>query len=201
MLPTNNIQLDAEPTFLSQPASKPEGLIGTPVNQVTGNGQLNPTHSYTFDAAIPGESLTKEPGNQPWERPPQFVNPSDAVEFIWKQISKPANMYSALTMMKQGVPVEAIAKVILFTGFSEGKWTPDVAMLIAKPVVAIIAGIAKAADVKTKLMMKDRSPSKVIEKMLGQQALTRAFQPDQTKPQEVTTTQDMGKSLMSRRSK
>jgi hypothetical protein len=199
MLPTN-IELEAEPTFLGQPAVKPDGLIGNPDDPFNG-GQLNKPGGMTFDAPVPGESLTTEPGNSPWERPPQFVNPSDAVEFVWKQITKPANMYSALTLMKQGVPVEAVAKVILFTGFVEGKWTPDVAMLIAKPVVAIIAGLAKAAQVDTKLMMKDRSPSKVIEGMLGKQALSRAFKPDQTKPTEVTSVTEMTDGLMSRRSK
>ena len=27
-----------------------------------------------FDAAVPGQSLTDEPGNSPWEHPPQMSN-------------------------------------------------------------------------------------------------------------------------------
>ena len=31
-----------------------------------------------FDAPIPGQSLTDEPGNYPWEHPPQYTNPEEA---------------------------------------------------------------------------------------------------------------------------
>jgi hypothetical protein len=193
-------ELEAEPTALSMPTNKPEGLIGTPLGRP---GMVEPPQKApisNFDAPVPGESLTTEPGNSPWERPPQFVNPSDAVEFIWKQLSKPANMYNALTLMKQGVPIEAIAKVLLFTGFSEGKWTPDVAMLIAKPVIAILAGLCKAAEIKTKLQMKDRSPSKVINKLLTKSMLATVYNPDESKPIEITSLAEP-KGLLSRRSK
>ncbi len=39
-------------------------------------GEDNP-----FDAPVAGQGLTDEPGNYPWEHPPQFTDPDEAAEF------------------------------------------------------------------------------------------------------------------------
>lgn len=110
-----------------------------------------------FDAPIPGESLTKAPGSQKWEKPPQFTNPEDALEFIYDNMMKPRNMEKLLALMDAGVPVEAIARTTLFAGFAEGKWTPSLVALMARPVFSMVAGIAKAAGKgDLKLQVNDR---------------------------------------------
>ena len=51
-------------------------------------------------------------------------------------------------MLDAGIPVEAIARVILFGGFTDGKWTPDVAFIIAEPVMKMIATVGFLGGVK-----------------------------------------------------
>ena len=36
-----------------------------------------------FDAAIPGQSLTDNPGNGAWEHPPQFSDIEDATDYVY----------------------------------------------------------------------------------------------------------------------
>ena len=36
-----------------------------------------------LDAPIPGQSLTDEPGNYPWEHPPKTTDPEDALNKFW----------------------------------------------------------------------------------------------------------------------
>ena len=36
-----------------------------------------------FDAPIPGQSLTDEPQNYPWEHPPKYTDFMEASTFIW----------------------------------------------------------------------------------------------------------------------
>ena len=80
-----------------------------------------------FNAPIPGQGLTDEPGNYPWEHPPQFPEIEDAADFIYERLSNPKQLKRLLTMMRIGVPIEALVKVITFSGFLEGKFTVDVA--------------------------------------------------------------------------
>ena len=73
-----------------------------------------------FDAPIPGQSLTNTPGNYPWEHPPQYTNIKEASEYVWDVLHKEKNADQVLTFLKNGIPVEAIARTILFGGFMEG---------------------------------------------------------------------------------
>jgi hypothetical protein len=63
-------------------------------------------------------------------------------------LHRPAFTEQVLAMLDAGVPVEALGRIILFNGFMEGKWNPDLAFLIAAPVMKMIATMGIAAGVK-----------------------------------------------------
>ncbi len=114
-----------------------------------------------FDAPIPGQSLTNTPGNYPWEHPPQYTNLEDATEYVWDILHKEQNLEQIVTFLRNGIPVEAIARTMLFGGFMEGKWTVDVAMLIAEIVFKQIMAIGIKAEVQNiNLFIKDQSTNK-----------------------------------------
>lgn len=120
----------------------------------------------TFDAPIPGQSLTDEPKNAAWEHPPQFVEMEAATEYVWDQLTQPKHMKRALTMMNNGVSAEALARTILFTGFVNGKWNVDLAMMMAKPLTGMFMGLAGAAGMdKVKVGIKDRQKDDTAYKM------------------------------------
>jgi len=121
-----------------------------------------------MDGPTPGQSLTTEPKSQQWERPPQFSTPEQATDHIWKMLTKPAVTKSTLTMLDQGIPVEALARTLLFQGFSEGKWTVDTMMLIGNPVMLMIATLGKAAGIEVKLPIKEQDPLDPIRKTYNQ---------------------------------
>ena len=111
-----------------------------------------------FDAPVPGQSLTDEPGNAPWENPPQMTNIHEMSLFMFKQLTSPKMAEQIILMLREGVPVEAIARVVLFGGFMEGKWTVDSALLIAKPIVQIITAIGIKGGLKQfKVSLEDRT--------------------------------------------
>ena len=111
--------------------------------------ELKEAPNNPFDAPIPGQSLTDKPGNAPWEHPPQMVNTAEAADFIWNQLSTPEFAEQVIAMLDAGIPVEAIARVILFGGFTDGKWTPDVAFIIAESVMKMIATVGMLGGVKS----------------------------------------------------
>ena len=122
-------------------------------------GEDNP-----FDGPIPGQGLTDEPGNYPWEHPPQFTDVVEASEFVWDRLHRPAFTEQVLAMLDAGIPVEALGRIIIFNGFMEGKWNPDVAFLIAAPVMKMIAtmGITAGVD-KIKMSMSDITNNEQIQ--------------------------------------
>ena len=111
-----------------------------------------------FDTSIPGESLTKTPGNAAWENPPQYVNVDEASEYIWEKLHEEKFLDQIVSFLANDVPIEAIARMILFGGFVEGKWTPDVAVLLSEIVFKQIMAIGMSAGVKNmKMFLKDTS--------------------------------------------
>ena len=114
-----------------------------------------------FDAPIPGQSLTDTPGNAKWEHPPQFSNVEDAAEYIWDRLHEKEILSQVIAFLKEGIPVEALVRMILFGGFVEGKWNPDIAILIAGVVYNQIMAIGVKAEVKNiKLFLTDKSNNK-----------------------------------------
>jgi hypothetical protein len=114
-----------------------------------------------FDAPVPGQSLTDTPGNYPWEHPPQFTDPEEATEFIWQTLHTEEFMEQIIGMLDAGVPIEAIARVIVFGGFVEGKFTPDVGFLITEPVMKMLMAIGVRAGLNNiRMSMQDITNSK-----------------------------------------
>ena len=56
------------------------------------------------------------------------------------------NMKRMFTLLRMGIPVEALVKVITFSGFIEGKYTVDVAKLLEPIVSMIITGGCTSRD-------------------------------------------------------
>lgn len=108
-----------------------------------------------FDAPIPGQSLTDEPGNYPWEHPPQTASIEEATDAVYESIMKEENMARMFTLLRMGIPIEALVKVITFSGFLEGKWTVDTAKLLEPIVAMMIAGESALAEIPAKVNMGD----------------------------------------------
>lgn len=106
-------------------------------------------------APIPGQSLTREPGNATYEQPPQFVELDDAMEYMLPRILNPSTGIRIGEMMEEGLPATAIADSLLLQGFTEGKWTPDLAILMGAPLFAAIVKSAELAGYETKSGFED----------------------------------------------
>ena len=108
-----------------------------------------------LDAPIPGQSLTDEPGNYPWEHPPKTPSIVEATDYVYESIMKPENMERMFTLLRMGIPIEALVKIITFSGFLEGRWTVDTAKLLEPIVAMMVAGEAAIAEIPAKVNMGD----------------------------------------------
>ena len=121
-----------------------------------------------FDAPVPGQSLTDKPGNYPWEHPPQYTDTQDAAEYVWDKLTQPAFADQVVAMLDAGIPVEAIGRIVVFSGFTEGKWTPDVGFVLAEVIMKMIATIGFTAGVKKfKMSMQDLTNNKQMKAIMS----------------------------------
>lgn len=150
-----------QPGFAARPEQAQDQQIAA-----TNNPQIDPKALQQqrkppsrFSAPVAGESLTSEPRNMVYEKPPQFTNIEEATEFVWEQLNKRDNTLKLLAMLDKQVPVDGLVKTILFSGFASGKWTPDLSILMAKPVVAMVMALGKSAGINVRAKAEKKSQS------------------------------------------
>ena len=106
--------------------------------------------------AIPGQSLTNDP-SQPynWEKPSEYTNPREAMLYVFESLTVPETTTNILLSLGNGVGVIDIASITLYSGFLEGKWNPDLMMLLMEPTMYMIMALAEKADIPYSLEAGD----------------------------------------------
>ena len=119
--------------------------------------------------AIPGQSLTNSP-DQPynWERPSEYTNPREATMYVFESLTVPETTTNILLSLDNGVGVIDIASITLYSGFLEGKWNPDLMMLLMEPTMYMIMALAEKADIPYSLEAGD---AKAPVEMSGDKAV------------------------------
>jgi hypothetical protein len=154
-----------------------------------------------FDAPVPGQSLTGEPKGWAWERPPRFVNIDEAAMFIWDKLHEQEQLERIIVLLDIGVSVDSLTKTIVFGGFVEGSYTPDVAGLLFPLVQRMIFSIGKKAEVKNIKLSNAKVNN--TEKLIGDLLKSRnvnedrleVFEKDEEEREEQL--EEMQKGLMS----
>jgi hypothetical protein len=100
-----------------------------------------------FGAPIPGQSLTAEPRNYPWENPMMTADPEKAIQAHIDRISRPETMDAIVTMLELGMSVRAMTESILTNATMNGIHDTDVSILIAPVIHEQIKKIAEYAGV------------------------------------------------------
>jgi len=118
---------------------------------------------------IPGQSLTNDP-NQPynWEKPAEYTNPKEAMLFVFESLTEPETTANILLSLSKGVGVIDIASITLYTGFLEGKWNPDLMMLLMEPTMYMVMALAEKAEID---FVIDAGDTVDEEEILGDKAV------------------------------
>jgi len=102
-----------------------------------------------FDAPIPGESLTSSPDNaKSWERPPQYVNEDRAMEALYLLLTDQDKLPSLINLIDSGTPIDEIAQIILYQGYTAGQYNPDLMLTMIEPTIYLLISIADYAEIK-----------------------------------------------------
>tara|TARA_B100000497_G_scaffold110365_1_gene129733 strand:- start:658 stop:1251 length:594 start_codon:yes stop_codon:yes gene_type:complete len=97
---------------------------------------------------IPGSSLTADPDDPaPYEKPPEYTDIHEASEWIFSSLIEEDRYDQLIQTLLEGIPVMDITQVILFTGFTQGKWDVNLMTLLAEPTAYIVMALAERAGV------------------------------------------------------
>ncbi len=103
----------------------------------------NKLPSYT----IPGNSLTGEPGNWPWEQPPLYVELADVVDYYSDKLTSNESMDVISKSLKANISVVELTNVMIKAGIMKGVHSIDSAMLAFPVIAEMIKTIADISDI------------------------------------------------------
>ena len=131
-------------------------------------------NSLATGRPVPGQSLTNSP-EQPykWEQPPEFVNTNEATTYVFGLLTEPETTSNLLMSVMNGVGIIDLASIVLYSGFLEGKWNPDLMTLLMEPTMYMIMALAEKADIEYQIEAGESeqpiemSPDKEINMLKG----------------------------------
>lgn len=150
-----------------------------------------------FDAPVAGQSLTDTPKNYPWENPARFAKLDESSLHIWKELNKKDTLKRIIILLEAGTPLEALTRTIVFSGFVEGAFSIDSALLLTPIVQKMLFTIGKAAGI-SKLKLT-RPKKNITESMIKDLYKARGYISKNKSMKEVKDKEeDKPKGLMSR---
>ena len=109
-----------------------------------------------MDRPMPGESLTEDPeAPQPYTSTTEFSVPQEAIDYIFEEMTNEENYSSIIQSLLDGTTVMELTRLILFSGFNEGKFNPDLMVILIEPTAYLIMGLAERAGVEYTVMADD----------------------------------------------
>tara|TARA_R110001599_G_scaffold220826_1_gene419283 strand:+ start:167 stop:721 length:555 start_codon:yes stop_codon:yes gene_type:complete len=105
--------------------------------------------------APPGHSLTIDNEQWAWGKPAQVVNPEAALSSAIDSLEVRQTREEMMKLLMVGASVEALVEGYLFQAFQDGKFMPDVGLLIKGPLAMYIANAAEESDVPYRFFEND----------------------------------------------
>ena len=87
-----------------------------------------------LEAPIPGQSLTDEPNNWPWENPPEMADPEEATKYYINRLANDEVMDDLAVALDGGTPLTPLVKTLITSGTMNGLHSVDVGLIIS-PVI------------------------------------------------------------------
>ena len=112
-----------------------------------------------MEQPIPGQSLTNDPDKPlPFEQAPVHTELAPAIDDLLVRLCAPEVFHIVVDALREGLPVGEMAEQILFEGFAQGQYNPDLLLLLVEPTMYILIALADMADVEPRIDDEDDDP-------------------------------------------
>ena len=128
------------------------------INKIPGE-EMNPEAVEAFASRgypIPGQSWTQPvEERRPFEGKPDFVDMQEALEYTALELLDEENYVPIVLALGDGVPVMDLALQMGYVGFREGKWNPDLMMMLLEPIMYLLMALAEKAGIEYRIDSED----------------------------------------------
>ena len=162
-------------------------------------------NEVTFDAPIPGQSLTHEVGARPWQQPAQYTTVEGALDWYLSRFEQRETTEELLNVMEMGIPLTVIANSLQLGAVLEGVHSIDVGILVTPVLIEMMAYIAEQNDIEFKIGTEEEESPKPSESLISaaiQGLEERGVVGDEepmAEEEETETEEEEPKGLMARR--
>ena len=144
-----------------------------------------------FEGPIPGENFLTDTKNYPWHRPPDLVDYDETVSYMLSKIDEPEQIELVFAMLGIDAKVTTVVSTLLLQAISKGKFTIDMAMLIAGPLARYIEIQAKNSGVKYDMGLENKDRI-VLTPTLLKASLGILEQPEEESPEITAMREEAG---------
>jgi len=120
---------------------------------------------------IPGQSLTNNPEEpSPFEGPTEFTKFKEALDYVAAELLQ-EDVYTAVVLaLGDGVTVTDMATQIGYVGFREGKWNPDLMLMLMEPLMYLLMSLCEKAGIQYRVDSEDNPDEESDQSLLEQKA-------------------------------
>lgn len=153
-----------------------------------------------INAPIPGMSLTSEPGNRPWEQPPQLTKLSEIVDYYTDRLTEPELVDALLDAVSKDAPIYETVMGLVNYSVMKGIHSVDTGILVSVVVVEMVKALAELNNIGYVVTQTDKQKMFKIDEKIARDAISEVKQAEQGRalPEEETPEPVVGRGLMSK---
>ena len=148
-----------------------------------------------FNGPIPGESLTREPGNAPWEQPPQYAKVDEVLSFYMDKLEDDEILEDILNILDNDIPLDLFLDTMLLNGEMYGKHTSDISLIVGPILHEHILSLAEAAGVTVREFQgkdkKQRMKEREIQDVQMHLDFSKPYTPEEQQKEEAEQIEDI----------
>lgn len=149
-------------------------------------------------APIPGMSLTSEPGNRPWEQPPQLNTVAEVVDFYTDRMTNPEMIGNLLKLVEKNMPLYDISKSLTTINVMKGMHSVDTGMLVQPVIIEMLKTLAELNDIGYVITREDMEKQMSIDRSVAEAAIKEVKMAGEMQMGEEEMGEEKPRGLMSR---
>ncbi len=100
---------------------------------------------------IPGQSLTHELRDRPWQNPPQFNTVEESMGWYLERFENDEIVEELMSIIEMGIPISTIANSMQLGAVLQGIHTIDVGVLVMPILIEIMKTLAEKTGIEYKM--------------------------------------------------
>ena len=125
------------------------------------------SNQVSFDAPIPGMSLTAELGGRPWQNKPKYSTVDETIDYYMERMSSEEFMVQLADILESGVPVTTLANTIQMASVMDGIHTIDVGMLVLPMLMEMMMMIGDSAGIEYDKGLEDPKKGEIRDSLFA----------------------------------